>query len=103
MQVVRAGAALHWAVLLQWGELGHRVCAWDGARKNRAGFGCPVRTMQCLPVLSLALHRADVTWFVSHYALCDNYKNVKIELAVPSRQHAALSGAMCVFLLPLRG
>lgn len=74
-----------------------------GMEPEGTAWGCagPAGSMQCLPVLGLALHRADVSWFVGH-ALCDNYKNVNIGLKVPSRQHRASNSPMCVFLLPPR-
>lgn len=75
--------------------MGPGRAAWDWAD--------PAGNVQCLPMFDLALHRADISSLVRHYALCDNYKNMKIGLEVPSRQHEASSNPMCVFLLPLRG
>ena len=102
----RSSSALGRAGLSPGGGVGlrsHGWHSWDGpGRAARGRAGPAAESMQCLTVFGLALHRADVSWFVWHYELCDNYKNVKIELKVPSRQHEASSGPMCVFLLPLR-
>lgn len=72
---MRAAAAFHKAgpVLPPggWHVAQGDMPAVGGTGPGRAAWGWAgtVGSVRCLPVFGLALHRAEVSWFVRHYAI----------------------------------